>query len=124
MNKKERRLALATAINSAAADVVVVDTPLSSQLADKKTKTLLSLLQKLGADSMEKKTLLVTREISQEVTLAGRNIAKLAINTATAISVFDVLNADRIVIEKEALAYINGMYGDDEEEEEVAAESS
>lgn len=122
MNKKERRLALATALNSAAADVVVVEGSLSSQLADKKTKTLLALLEKVGANSMEKKTLLVTREASEEVTLAGRNVAKLAINTATAISVFDVLNADRIVIEKEALAYINGMYGDaDEEDEEASA---
>ena len=123
MNKKERRLALATALNSAAADVVVVDEPLSSQLADKKTKTLLALLLKVGADSMEKKTLLVTREVCEEVVLAGRNVAKLAINTATAISVFDVLNADRIVIEKEALAYINNMYGDNEEEEEATASS-
>ena len=118
MNKKERRLALATALSSAAADVVVVDQSISEQVSDKKTKTLISVLGKLGADSMEKKILLVTREASEGISLAGRNISRLAINTANAISVFDVLNADRIVIEKEALEYINSIYGEEAEEKE------
>jgi large subunit ribosomal protein L4 len=47
MNKKERRLALATALQSAASDILVVD-PLEDQVADKKTKTLLSVLAKVG----------------------------------------------------------------------------
>jgi large subunit ribosomal protein L4 len=44
MNKKERRLALATALQSAAADITVVD---SLTLEDKKTKTLLATLNKV-----------------------------------------------------------------------------
>ena len=46
MNKKERRLALATALQSASSDVVVVES-FAGQVADKKTKSLLALLQKV-----------------------------------------------------------------------------
>jgi large subunit ribosomal protein L4 len=47
MNKKERRLALATALQSAAPDMIVVD-DIEGQLQDKKTKTLLAALNKVG----------------------------------------------------------------------------
>jgi large subunit ribosomal protein L4 len=45
MNKKERRLALATALQSAAADITVVD---DLTVEDKKTKTLLATLNKVS----------------------------------------------------------------------------
>ena len=48
MNKKERRLAMATAIQSAAADMIVVES-MDGQIADKKTKSLLAALEKVGA---------------------------------------------------------------------------
>lgn len=44
MNKKERRLALATALQSAAADITVVD---NLTVEDKKTKSLLATLNKV-----------------------------------------------------------------------------
>ncbi len=43
--------------------------------------------------------------------LAGRNVAKLAINTADKINIFDVLNADQIVVEDAALAHVQATYG-------------
>jgi large subunit ribosomal protein L4 len=46
MNKKERRLALATALQSAAADVTVVES-LEGKVSDKKTKSLIALLAKV-----------------------------------------------------------------------------
>lgn len=46
MNKKERRLALATALQAASADMVVVES-LSGKVEDKKTKSLLALLEKV-----------------------------------------------------------------------------
>lgn len=110
MNKKERRLALATALQSAAADMVVVESA-AAGVADKKTKSMVAMLEKCGVDVMERKVLLITKEKSEEVLLAGRNVAKLAINSADAISVFDVLNADKIVIESAALAHIQSFYG-------------
>ena len=109
MNKKERRLALATALQSAAGDMVVIES-LEDQITDKKTKSLVAVLEKAGADS-GKKTLLIVNQAYDQVVLAGRNVAKLAINTADKINVFDVLNADQIVIEAPALATVQSTYG-------------
>ncbi|KAF6259405.1 hypothetical protein COO60DRAFT_1626075 [Scenedesmus sp. NREL 46B-D3] len=108
MNKKERRLALATALQSAAADVVVVDS-IAGAVQDGKTKSLVSTLGKVGA-AADKKTLLVLAAADEAVLRAGRNVAKLAINTADAIQVFDVLNADTIVMERGALEAVRAAY--------------
>jgi len=110
MNKKERRLALATALQSAAADMLVVE-DLNSKVEDKKTKTLLSILSKVGVNPMEQKVLLITNEASDNVVLAGRNVEKLYINSADAIKVMDVLKADKILVEEGALAHIQAKFG-------------
>lgn len=41
------------------------------------------------------------------VLMSARNIEKLEVNFASAVRVYDVLRADKIVIEEEALAYLN-----------------
>lgn len=109
MNKKERRLALATALQSAASDTLAIDS-LADAAADGRTKSLVSTLAALGV-APGTKTLLVLAEPNEMVMRAGRNVAKLAINTADAIQVFDVLNADVIVMEKAALEKVQALYG-------------
>lgn len=110
MNKKEKRLALATALQSAAGDMVVVE-DFAGAFNEIKTKSLVEKLAAIGADVNNQKTLLILGEANEQVYLSGRNIEFLAINTANAVQVYDVLAADRIVIEKSALAYINEFYG-------------
>lgn len=117
MNKKERRLALATALQSAASDVVVVDS-ITQAAADGKTKSLASALSKVAGAG--KKVLLVLDQADEMVMRAGRNLEKLTINVASSVQVYDVLNADVIVMEKAALHSINKTYGADGD----AAESS
>ncbi len=107
MNKKERRLAMATALQSAAGDMVVVD---KVECADKKTKSLIATLDKLGVNP-ERKTLVILKEANEGVMLAGRNLQKLKLNVASAIKVFDVLNADKIIVEHGALEHIQATYG-------------
>ena len=41
------------------------------------------------------------------VLMSARNVEKLEVNFASAVRVYDVLRADKIVIEEEALAYLN-----------------
>lgn len=77
--------------------------------ADGKTKSLVSALHKVGAPA-DKKTLLVLASDSAEVERAGRNVQKLAINVADKLRVFDVLNADVIVMEKGALETVRAAY--------------
>lgn len=109
MNKKERRLALATALQSAAADIVVVE-GLKDKLSTPKTKTLVETLENLGV-SKDVYALVITAEADANLTLSARNVEKVKLNTANAIRVYDVLRADKIVIEKGALDFIQEFYG-------------
>ncbi|EFJ41763.1 plastid/chloroplast ribosomal protein L4 [Volvox carteri f. nagariensis] len=110
MNKKEKRLALATALQSAAADMIVVES-LDGKLKETKTKEMVALLEKLGADVMSRKVLLITKDARPDLHLAGRNIAKLTFNTASSLNVLDILHADHIIVEDEALAHIQATLG-------------
>jgi large subunit ribosomal protein L4 len=121
MNKKERRLALATALQSAAADALVVS-DFAADYAEISTSALLAKLRGLGVDPEAEKVLLVLTAPSEALYLSARNVPKLAINPASALQVYDVLAADRVLVEAGALAFIQEFYGDDEavEAEEVA----
>lgn len=70
----------------------------------------MAALEKAGV-SPDEKCLLIVAEPREHITLAGRNIANLAINNAAAIKVFDVLNSDKIVVEQGAAAYLQSFYG-------------
>jgi large subunit ribosomal protein L4 len=110
MNKKERRLALGTALQSAAGATVVVD---AVSLAAPKTAELVGALARLGADPMTPgaHVLLVVDAGSPELTLAARNIEGLTVARVGALNAYDVLRADRIVVEKAALDAIQDFYG-------------
>ena len=97
-------------VSGAAVDMVVVN-DLSSKFQEIKTKALVEKLAALGVDVNTQKTLLILNEACEAVIMSGRNIEFLSINTSNAVQVYDVLNADRIVIEEAALAYINEYYG-------------
>ena len=114
MNKKEKRLAFATALQSAAGDMVVVE-DFTGKFEEVKTKSLVEKLAAIGADVYTEKTLLILSHANEQVFLSGRNIEKLAINTANAVQIYDVLSADRIIVEKSALAFLNEFYGASEE---------
>jgi len=110
MNRKERRLALRTAIQSRIEDVIVVQ-----DFADKfprpKTKDLVGALQTWGIQA-ESKVLLILAERQEMVYLSARNVAKLRLISASNLNVFDLLAADRIVITQAAIAKIQEVYGD------------
>ena len=114
MNKKERRLALATALASAAAsDVVAVD---ALSLPDPKTRTLVSRLASIGADTATQNVLVIADAVDDNLRLASRNVEKLTVNKVTALSARDVLKADKIVVDAKSLAYINEFFGPKAEE--------
>ena len=110
MNKKERRLAMATAIQSAAAasSMIVVD---SLAAAAPKTKAMASALKSWGVAEGEK-AYIITKDAPENVTLSTRNMAKVVQTDIKHLNVYDVLNADKVVIEESALAYFNDFYGE------------
>jgi large subunit ribosomal protein L4 len=110
MNRKERRLALRTAIASRAEDMVVVE-DFSEKLPRPKTKELAAAIARWGI-APESKVLLILSEPSETVYLSARNMANLKLISATQLNVYDLLNADKIVTTSAAMAKIQEVYGD------------
>jgi large subunit ribosomal protein L4 len=113
MNRKERRLALRTAFQSRAAEMVVVE-DFATQLAQPKTKEMVAALQRWGATDNDKVLLIVDDlAASENVFLSARNVARLKLISANGLNVYDILHADRIIATKSAIAKIQEIYSDD-----------
>ena len=105
LNKKARRLALKSALSAKAAEnaVLVVD---GLELAEVKTKTMKTFLDAMGAS----KPVVITPEVARNVVLSARNIPGVVTTTAKVLSVYDIVNAKQLVIDKAALAIIEEVY--------------
>jgi len=110
MNKKERRLAMATAIQSAASSMVVVD-DINSGVTVPKSKAFQDNLKSWGVNVDDEKTYVITKDAPKEVELATRNMARVVHADITKLNVYDVLNADKVVVDEAALGYLNEFYG-------------
>ena len=102
LNKKAKRLALKSALSAKAAEaaVVVID---SIKMDSVKTKDFAAFLKAVGCDT---KTLVVTATPDENVVKSGRNIPGCEITFANLINVYDVINANKLVVDQEALAKI------------------
>ncbi len=105
LNKKTRRLALKSALSAKAAEgaVLVVD---GLKLDEVKTKTMQTFLSSLDAA----KPMVVTCDVDKNVVLSARNIPGVVTTTAKILSVYDIVNAKQLVIDKAALAIIEEVY--------------
>jgi large subunit ribosomal protein L4 len=110
MNRKERRLALRTALMSRVADITVVK-GFAQGLESPKTREITAALQRFGI-AADAKVLLVIDGASEEVRLSVRNLKKVKLIAADQLNVFDLLNASKLVLNEEALAKIQEVYGD------------
>ncbi|HEY9796484.1 MAG TPA: 50S ribosomal protein L4 [Leptolyngbyaceae cyanobacterium] len=110
MNRKERRLALRTAFQSRADDLIVVE-DFVDQLPRPKTKELVGAIARWGIKA-ESKVLLILPELQEMVYLSARNLSTVKLIGATNLNVYDVLAADKIVTTNTALAKIQEVYGD------------
>jgi large subunit ribosomal protein L4 len=111
MNRKERRLALRTALMSRTADITVVK-GFGAGLDTPKTKEITAALSRLGvADGS--KVLVVLDAPSEVVRKSVRNLEKVKLIAADQLNVFDLLHANALVVSEEALAKIQEVYGDD-----------
>ena len=105
LNKKTRRLALKSALSAkaAAGSVLVVD---GLKLDEVKTKTMQGFLNALEAG----KPVVITADVDNNVVLSSRNIPGVVTTTAKVLSVYDIVNAKQLVIDKAALAIIEEVY--------------
>ena len=106
VNKKVRRLAMKSALSAkcAAEEIVILD---SLAMTEYKTKTVAAMLTAVGAD---KKTLIILPEVNNFVIKSAQNIAGVKTAQVNTINVYDILNADKLVIVKDAVAKIEEVY--------------
>lgn len=106
LNKKVKRLALKSAFSSKVIDedLIVLD---KLELTEYKTKTVASALAAIGA---EKKALIVIPENDVKVVNSARNIKGVKTATVNTVNVYDILNADKLIIVKDAVAKIEEVY--------------
>ena len=110
MNKKERRLALTTALLSRAEDFVVVS-DFGANLPQPKTKELLAAMVRWGIDP-QAKVLLIVGQKDETVYRSARNIATVKLILANNLNVFDILAADRVLVTESAITKIQEVFGE------------
>ncbi|MER2057429.1 MAG: 50S ribosomal protein L4 [Niallia sp.] len=97
--KKVRRLAIKSALSAKVLEENIL--VLQSLAFDApKTKDFKAVLGNL---SVEKKALIVTADLDENVALSARNIPGVTVVTATGITVLDVLNHDKLIMTKAAV---------------------
>lgn len=110
MNRKERRLAMRTALMSRSEDLIVVE-EFGDKLPRPKTKELVGAIGRWGVES-ESKVLLILSQKEENVYLSARNIANVKLISANNLNIYDLLMADKIVTTSSALAKIQEVYSD------------
>ncbi len=111
MNRKERRLALRTALMARLEDVVVVK-DFGDSLKAPKTREISDALVRLGI-AADAKVLVVLHCPSEIIRRSVRNLEKVKLIAADQLNVFDLLHANSLLLSEEALAKIQEVYGDD-----------
>ena len=106
LNKKVRRLAMKSALSSkvASSNMIVLD---KIALDEYKTKTIANMLKAIGS---EKKTLIVLPELNSKVVASAANIPGVKTAMVNTLNVYDILNADKFIVLKDAVAKIEEVY--------------
>lgn len=107
ISTQAKRLALRQALSLAAdsSKLIVIET---FACPDGEVKPTINLLNKIGADGV---VLLVVADKDDLVERATRNISNVAAVSAKYLNVYDILNADQIVISQKALDAIHEWLG-------------
>lgn len=105
MNKKEKALAIKSALTSRVAEekIYVLDAISFDEI---KTKKMVSVLDSLKV----KKALVVLDKKDENVILSARNIPDVRTTLSNGINVYDILKYDTLVITKDAVAQIEEVY--------------
>ena len=104
--KKVRRLAMKSAFSTkvAAGEMMILK---DLALEEIKTKTIVNMLTALGAT---RKVLLVLPEKDEKVILSARNIPGVKTALVNTLNVYDILNADKFIVCKDAVAQLEEVY--------------
>ena len=106
LNKKEKRAALKSVLTDKVANnnLIVIDELKFDEIKTKKFQAVLNNL------NIEKKALVVLNENDQNVVLSARNIPTVKTSLTNTINVYDILNANTLVVTKDAVKTIEEVY--------------
>ena len=106
LNKKVRRLAMKSALSTKVLDnnMIVLDTLAVDAY---KTKTIVNMLKALN---VEGKALIVTAEADRKVIKSAANIEGVKTAAVNTLNVYDILNYDKFIVSKDAVAKIEEVY--------------
>jgi large subunit ribosomal protein L4 len=102
VSRKTKQLALRKALSERlqAGDVILVD---DLKLESPKTKDFLALA---GALDLKGTALLVAQTVDANLTLATRNVRKIAVTTSESLNTYDVLRPDKLVFTRGAFEQV------------------
>jgi large subunit ribosomal protein L4 len=109
INKKEKRLAISTALQSATVNTVVVE-DLDDKFTVPKTKDFVAALKRWGVKDGEN-SLLFAMSTSETLLKSSRNVSGVKILTPRSLNLYDVLRADKLILTKSAVEYLEQQYG-------------
>merc|ERR1719163_44471 len=113
MNKKEKRVAISTALMGALPRTTLV-TDFEGEFSAPKTANMRSFLERLGADTSGKvNTLMITKARDENTYLSARNIPYLNLITLDNLNARDILKAKKVVISQSAMSSLRERYGAD-----------
>ena len=106
LNRKVKRLAIKSAFSTKALEenIIVVD---NIDVTEYKTKTVVAMLKALGA---EKKALIVMPEKNEQFIKSAANIPSVKTALVNTLNTYDVLNAGKFIIAKDAVAKLEEVY--------------
>ena len=107
VNKKLKRLAMKSALSVKVMDnnMIVLD---SIKMEEYKTKTIVNMLKAIEAEG--KKALIVMPESDSFVIKSASNIPGVKTALVNTINVYDILNYDKFIVVKDAVAKIEEVY--------------
>lgn len=109
MNRKERQLALRTALNNQSERFVIVENFIS-EVTQPKTKEFAAALSRWGVGGKDK-VLVILPEIPQNLYLSARNLCNVKLIRADSINIYDVMQASKIIATSDSLLKIQEVYG-------------
>ena len=107
VNKKLKRLAMKSALSSKvlSGDMIVLD---AIAMNEYKTKDIVKMLKAVGAEGQ--KALIVMPALDSKVIKSASNIPGVKTALVNTINVYDILNYDKFVVVKDAVAKIEEVY--------------
>ena len=106
LTKKTKRLAMLSALSAkaAAGEIIVID---GLDMGEIKTKSFAGFLKSVGATG---KSLVVTPEVRTNVVKSAANIPGVRTTIASTLNVYEILNADKFIIDKAAVEKLQEVY--------------